>query len=189
MKRIIIVHRWDGSPKKDWLPWIKKELQIKRFVVIIPKMPHPEKPDIRRWVNKLKAVVDKSDKNTYFVGHSIGCQTILRYLEKVPVNQKIGGAVFVAGWLKLKNLESPEEKSVASPWLRKPINLKRVRRVISAAVAIFSDNDPHVPLNNKNIFKKLGAKIFMEHRKGHFTGDEGVKKLPAVLRAITTITK
>ena len=34
-----------------------------------------------------------NDENTYFVGHSIGCQAIMRYLESVDV-KKIGGVLF-----------------------------------------------------------------------------------------------
>lgn len=39
------------------------------------------------------------DENTYFIGHSIGCQSIDRYLEILPSETKIGGVVYVAGWL------------------------------------------------------------------------------------------
>jgi predicted alpha/beta hydrolase family esterase len=48
---------------------------------------------------------------------------------------------------------------------------------------IFSDNDPDVPLSDAELFKeKLGAEIIVEHEKGHFDDDAGVKELESVLR-------
>ena len=43
-------------------------------------------PRIQKWVSKLAQTVGDADKQTYFVGHSMGCQTIVRYLEKLPEN-------------------------------------------------------------------------------------------------------
>src|SRR3989338_3630464 len=91
--KVYIIHRWDGSPSLDWYPWLKEELEKKSFEVFVPKMPEPNHPKIAK----------NPDEDTYFVGHSIGCQTILRYLEKI--NKKVGGAVLVAGWLVLHPLE------------------------------------------------------------------------------------
>ena len=36
---------------------------------------------------------------------------------------------------------------------------------------------------------KLGAKILTEHKKGHFSGGDGVKKLPIVLKSVLNISK
>lgn len=36
-KRIIVIHRWDGSPENEWYPYIKKELEDKNYQVLIPE--------------------------------------------------------------------------------------------------------------------------------------------------------
>ena len=100
MKRMFIVHRWDGTPKSDWYPWLKKELEKKGFKVEVPEMPNTSEPKINDWVAHLKKVVGKLDSKTYFIGHSIGCQAIMRFLEKEDYNGKVGNIVFVAGWFK-----------------------------------------------------------------------------------------
>lgn len=186
-KRIFIVHGWDGYPKEGWFPWLKKALEAKGFVVFVPQLPKPDEPRINNWVPKLKKVVGNPDEQTYFVGHSMGCQTIARYLETLPENTKVGGAVFVAGFFNhLTNLEDDDlVQSVAKEWLTTPLNLKKVKIHLKKSIAIFSDNDPYVPMDNQNDFAEtLGSKIIIERDQGHFSGSTGTKELPAVLDAI-----
>lgn len=50
---------------------------------------------------------------------------------------------------------------------------------------IFSDDDPDVDMGNKELFEeRLGAKTLVEHNKGHFSDDAGVKELPSALNAL-----
>ena len=53
-------------------------------------MPNTACPKIDEWVGTLNSKVDFLNDETYFIGHSIGCQTILRYLETKEIT-KIGG--------------------------------------------------------------------------------------------------
>ena len=188
-KRVFIIHGWDGSPRDAWIPWLKSELQKRKFTVITPKMPDPKNPKINAWVSHLKKQVKEIDADTYFVGHSIGCQTIIRYLQTLPTGVKIGGAVFVAGWYNLRNLETEEEKRIAGPWVNKPRDDKKIREAVNHAVAIFSDNDPFViPDNQRSWKERVGAKIILEHNKGHFSGSDGAKKLPSALKAVLELS-
>lgn len=172
-KRVFIVHGWDGYPSEGWFPWLKKELEAHGFKVIVPQLPEPERPRIQKWVPALAAAVGVSDEQTYFVGHSMGCQTIARYLEMLPNGTQVGGAVFVGGYFKrLTGLENDTEvQAVDREWLGTPIDLMKVRSHLSKSIAIFSDDDPWVPLDNQDDFRnKLGSEIMVEHAKGHFSG-------------------
>ncbi len=192
-KRVFIIHGWGGYPKECWFPWLKKELEKIGFIVNVPIMPFAEKPEIKSWVSKLLFLVGKPNKETYFVGHSIGCQTILRYLEKLSDTSNIGGIIFVAGWFVLtpESTETDEEKKIANPWFETPINFERISKLTSNIVAIFSDNDPYVPFreNSKIMKKKLNAKIILEHNKGHFSGSDKITKLPIVLDELSRMIK
>ena len=184
-KKVFIIHGWGGSPEEGWFPWLKKALEEKGFKVFVPTMPNPDEPKIETWVSFLSNLVGTPDLNTFFIGHSIGCQAIIRYLETLPEEVKIGGAVFVAGWYNLRNLETEEEKQIAGPWVNTPRNDKKIRKIMNKAVAIFSDNDPFVlPENQKSWRDKTGAKIIVEHNKGHFSGSDGVTELPSALESI-----
>ena len=190
MKRAFIVHGWDGYPEEGWFPWLKQQLEAKGVSVFVPPLPDPAEPRIAAWVSALAEAVGKPDEQTYFVGHSIGCQAIARYLSSLPEGVKIGGAVFVAGFLKrLTNLEDDDVvRSVVREWLETPLDLAAVRAHLGKSVAIFSDNDPYVPLDNKDNFAvALGSEIVIEHAKGHFSGSTGTTELPNALRAVLDI--
>jgi uncharacterized protein len=189
MKRVFIIHGWGGFSGEGWQTWLKGELEKKGFKVIAPDMPDTENPKIEAWVPFLAKLVGKCDADTFFVGHSIGCQTILRYLAELPEGEKSGGAVFVAGWLNLKGLTVAEEE-VAMPWLRLPIDLGKLKTNTAKFAAIFSDNDPVVPLADEKLFReKLGAETVILNDRGHFTGEDDIDELPIVLKKILEMAK
>jgi predicted alpha/beta hydrolase family esterase len=182
-KRVFIVHGWGGSPEGDWLLWLKKELEKRKIMTVAPQMPDTDNPRIEKWVPHLAKAAGKCDKDTYFIGHSMGCQTILRYLEQLPEDIKTGGAVFAAGWFNLLNLDKNEEE-IAGPWLKTPIDFKKIKNHTKKFVAIFSDDDPYVPLSDKDTFKeKLAAKIIIEHDKKHMNDAD----LPVALNELLKI--
>ncbi len=190
-KRVFIIHGWSGYPEEGWLPWLKRELESKGFKVQVPAMPETDHPKIEVWVPFLTKLVGKVDENTYLVGHSIGCQTIMRYLEGLTKGVKVGGVVFVAGWVRrLDGDLSRQEQLIARPWLETPIDLNEVATHCNNFVAVFSDNDKWVRLagENKKIFQEeLGAKIIVEKQKGHFSGEDKITKLPVVLNELLRI--
>src|SRR3990167_4761212 len=190
-KRAFIVHGWDGTPQEGWFPWLKAGLEVRGFEVHVPQLPDAGSPRIYKWVPKLAEVVGTPDEQTYFVGHSMGCQTIVRYLESLPEGVQVGGAVFVAGFFKhLTGLkDDPDVRETDTHWLGTPIDLEKVRSRLSKSVAIFSDDDPWVPLDNQDDFReKLGSEIIIEHKMGHFSGSKNVFQLPIVLKSVLKLT-
>jgi predicted alpha/beta hydrolase family esterase len=191
-KRVFIAHGWDGTPQEGWFPWLKQELETKGFEVFVPQLPDTANPRIYNWVPALAQAVGTPDEQTYFVGHSMGCQAIVRYVETLPDGQKIGGAVFVAGFFKhLTGLEDdPAVQETDKHWLGAPIDLEKVKSHLPKSVAVFSDDDPWVPLDNQDDFRdKLGSEIVIEHDKKHFSGSDGNVELPVALEKILEMAK
>lgn len=157
----------------------------------MPQMPDAGSPRIYNWVPKLAETVGTADENTYFVGHSMGCQAITRFLESLPEGIKVGGAVFVAGFFKrLKGLEDdPEVHEIAKHWLETPLDLNRIKSKLGKSIAIFSDDDPYVTLDNQNDFRdKLSSEIIIKHQRGHFSGPrDNATELPEALEALLKI--
>jgi predicted alpha/beta hydrolase family esterase len=81
--------------------------------------------------------------------------------------------------------EGKKAKEIAKPWIETPIDFGKIRGVAEKTIAIFSDNDRYVPLEQKMLFEKeLGAEIVVEKHKGHFTASEGIKMLPSALNSV-----
>lgn len=191
MKRVYIIHGWEGFPEEGWFPWVKKELENRGFVVQVPAMPNTDEPKIEEWVPFLEKLIGTPDEDTYLIGHSIGCQTILRYLGGLRIDVKLGGIVLVAGWIhKLLGLYGENEIEIARPWVEKPINFDNVKNHTKNIVAVFSDDDEFVSLDNIDMFKEyLGAKTILEHNRGHFSQETGIKELPVVLEELLKMAK
>ncbi len=181
MTKLIYVHGWGGNPTSEpWTNYLRSECEKKGVEFIAPEMPDTQRPVIEKWIAKLKEVADgKIGEDTYLVGHSIGCQTIMRYLEKASDDLIVKGIVFVAPWISLVGLEEEEgSKEIAKPWLETPIDFEKVKGKINELLAIFSTDDPYVPLSNMKLFeRKLDAEIVVKNNEGHFNETESINEI------------
>ena len=181
-KRVFVVHCWDGKIEDGWYPWLKNLLEEKGVSVVMENMPNTEAPVIEEWVSKLDNLVGALDEYTYFIGHSIGCQTILRYLDSKKEIFRIGGILFVAPWLDLLPVALGDGgDEVTKPWLETPINFDKIKRFTDNITCIFSDNDYFVsPKQEKEFKDKLNANTVVIADKGHISGEDGVTELPII---------
>jgi len=187
MKKVYLIHGWGGSDSSEgWFGWLKEESKKLGIKVISFNMPNTDEPKIEEWIGFLKENAKDLDEETYFVGHSVGCQAILRYLETLDSGIKISGVVFVAPWMELdKNTieeEGEEVVEIATPWMETPIDFDKIKEHTNNFLCILSDNDPYVPLNNKEFFEeKLNAKSVIKHNEEHFNE---TKKIPEILEFV-----
>ncbi len=188
MKRAVIIHCWSGSPEYCWYPSVKKELEAKGFQVQVPAFPDTDAPNLGKWLPALEQTIGEPDENLYLIGHSAGVITILRYLEKLNPEQKIGGVVMVAGFTddlgfaELKNFFTAE------------IQFEKIKKQAKYFVAIQSDDDPYVPLKHGDILKeKLGAELIIKHQAKHFSGsvdkEDSCLELPEVVESVVKMTR
>lgn len=182
-KRVFFIHGWGGSPEEGWRPWLREQLEAKGFMVINLSMPDTNHPQMNEWIATLSDAVAEPDKDCYFVGHSLGCITILRYLESLRETKKVGGALLVAAFtddLGYKEL---------SNFFTKDINWEKIKKRANNFTVLLSDNDPYVPVSYGEIFKKkLNAKIIIAPNMKHFSAGDGITQLPAALDALLELT-
>ena len=183
MNKVYMVHCWDGTKDDGWYPWLDKKISSENTIVYRFNMPNTDNPKIEEWVSFLDKQVDSLDDKTYFIGHSIGCQTIMRYLQtKKPC--KIGGILFVAPWLDLLDyaIEDEESYKTAKPWLTEEIDFEKVKEFTNNINCIFSDDDYFVSLEQKDEFEKLlNANTIVVSGKGHISQDDEVYELKEIL--------
>jgi predicted alpha/beta hydrolase family esterase len=182
--RVYIIHGWEATPESNWFPWLKKELENQGFEVYVPQMPDTHNPDLSKWLHYLQKLARNPNENTYFVGHSLGVITILRFLESLPTDVKIGGAILVAGF------PEPIGYEELNSFFITPLDYEKVKNSAKKFIAIHSDNDPCVPLKNGEILKnKFGAELIILPNSGHLNAGDGYFRLPIALEKIMEITK
>lgn len=181
--KIYLIHGWGDSPNSEaWFGWLEKQCKEKEWKLIMPKMPDTNNPKIKDWIGKLKEIVKPNEK-IILIGHSIGCQTIMRYLEILPEEIKIKACIFVAPWTQLfkKVIEKEEGKKgleIIKPWLKTPIHFEKIKDNCKSFLAFFSDNDPYVPLPESELFKqKLNAKIIIKENNKHFNETQEIPEI------------
>ncbi len=186
MKKAYIVHGWGAAPEERWYSWLEEELKTRGIEAVAFEMPDTENPKIETWVKYLEDNIQNPDEETCLIGHSIGCQTILRYLERLSNKTRVGKIILVAPWFSLTGLEE-DDLPIAEPWEKTPIDEKKVLEHVGKIIAILSDNDPFVELEkNKNILEKnYKAEITVQPKGGHFSVDTGITELPVVLEMLS----
>lgn len=186
MARVFIVHCWGGKPQQKWYPWLASSLKARGHQVFVPAMPETDTPKIGPWLKKMKATVGAVRPSDVFVGHSIGCQTIMRFLLSQP--KKCAAALLVAGFAMPMNF-SAEEAATVLEWLYPTFDPALVKSKSRAWRAIFSSNDPWVDGNiNGQIFEKtLGAKVNIYPNRGHFSDEKKDRELPEALTILKSL--
>ncbi len=83
-------------------------------------------------------------------------------------------------------LGDDEEWSIAKPWLETPIDFVAARQHAGKVTMLFSDDDPFVPLENKDtLLAQIGGDAIVLHALGHINGEADVTELPEALNVIT----
>lgn len=187
MKKAYLIHGWGGSPEHGWFPWLKKELVSRGWDVQDFSMPDPGEPVIEKWIPFLLEHIAHPDADTVIVGHSMGVQAALRYVAELPEGARVGKLVLVAGPIDtITGMDgSSEDPAIAEPWLTRPIDAEKVKRIVSEIVGIFSDNDRWIPLSQETLLREhFGARTITMHDMHHFSGDDGIAEVPMILREV-----
>ncbi|HEX2505769.1 MAG TPA: alpha/beta hydrolase [Gaiellaceae bacterium] len=187
MSRLGIVHRWGGSPEADWYPWLLRELRAARprpfEEVEALSMPDPDRPDPATWVPEVAAWLGEDRARlarTALVGHSVGCQAIVRALTTLRGGAAVAGALLVAPWFWL---DEDERDATSALWEESAFDERAARRAAGRVVALLSDDDPFTSdwrTNAGALEKRLGAEVVVERGARHFNAVEEPRVLELV---------
>lgn len=186
MKKVFIIHGFESKPNGGWRPWLEGELaQADIYACSLP-MPSPNKPIVSEWVDMISETIKEPNENIFLVGHSLGVPAILRYLETLSLNKRIGGALLVSG--PLHPTEEKEYK-VINNFLVPPFNFPHIRDVCKEFIVLHGDNDPIVNIKEaEDLSYDLSCKLIIISDGKHLSGHEGWYKFPQLLKAIKCLT-
>jgi uncharacterized protein len=182
---VYIVHGYAASPSDHWFPWLKKALESRGATVSILSLPSPNNPQTDEWQQALEAQVTKLNKQTYFVGHSLGGIALLRYLENTTHTSNIGGYILVSGF----NASLPILPQL-DHFITPDINYPKLVEIAEHRVVIAASNDYAVPISlSKDLADALDAEFSEVADGGHFLGSDGYTSFPLLLETLEKLSK
>lgn len=172
--KLVIVHGFSSTPKHHWYRSIKEDFSSYFDEINIPLMPCSRNPHPEYWVRTLRDIAPLPDEKTLFIGHSLGCIAVLRYLSSLDTDTVIGGTVLVSGFVdRIKNI--PEVDS----FVAQKLDYEKLRMRIQHKLVIYSSDDDVVPpLHTIRLSKLIESKLYCYHNCGHFTQNDGIKDFP-----------
>ncbi len=183
MKKFTLVHGWEGSPTGNWFPWLQSALEKQGHIVIALEMPNAFHPVQDEWVTHLKKSVGTPDTDTILIGHSLGGIAILRYLERLAPEDKVGSIALVASFPQSVGI--PELAS----FFETSLDYAAVKSHISGSILAFqSQDDPYVPFENGILLRdELGAKLITIEHGGHLNANNGYTEFPTLLNELQSL--
>ncbi len=185
MKKVFLIHGFKGQPNGGWRPWLMRELaKIDIYACALP-MPTPDNPMKEEWVKTISLAISEPNEEIFLVGHSLGVPAILRYLENLPIEKKIRGAVLVSG--PIHKIQKNGYESVNS-FLEDPFNFDHIKSVCENFTVIHGNDDPNVSFKEaEELSSILLCDLISVPNGKHLNGSAGIYELPQALEALLKI--
>ncbi|HNW71703.1 MAG TPA: alpha/beta fold hydrolase [Candidatus Paceibacterota bacterium] len=182
MKKVFIIHGFEGSPNGGWRSWLMEELSKHNIYACALSMPKPDEPILSEWLEEIdRHVKINLNDDIYLIGHSLGSTTILRYIEKNNC-ENIKGIILVSGPCNINDNKKIDE------FLKEKFNWSLIKNKISQVIVIHGDNNPFVPVSDaQEIAKKLNGELMLISNGQHLNGSAGFTELPQLLSALLKI--
>ncbi|KIG15550.1 hypothetical protein DB30_05488 [Enhygromyxa salina] len=193
---MVIVPRWSGHAGDDWYPWIRAQLSQDpgpSLQVDVVELPNPDAPVIEQCVAALQSALGtraEALRSTLLVGHSVGCQALLRYLAELRAgdvgvgadNERAAGPehlLCIAGWWAVD-----EPWPSIRPWIDTSVALPSLQSNTAGGVTVLlSSDDPFTRdwrTNKATWEQRLDADVRVVQGGRHFNATQE----PAVLQLL-----
>ncbi|KGO27511.1 RBBP9/YdeN family alpha/beta hydrolase [Oenococcus alcoholitolerans] len=178
MRKIYLVHGYTASSRSHWFPWLQKRIGQR---LICAQMPDPSHPKLQNWLDHLDNLIDDHQK-MILIGHSLGCVTILRYLQNHELENV--DLILVSAFAdKVANLPELNE------FVEKDLDFDDLKRKINKAYIISARNDQEVDYRHSDrLAQKLSCPFILMPDGGHFMASDGIKEFPLVLNLVRELS-
>lgn len=172
--RVHIVHGYTAAPDDHWFPWLSQTLATEGISTNIPAMPDSAQPRLDAWCAHLEREIGTPGPQDILIGHSLGCITLLQFLQQQTEPLHFAGLILVAGFdRQLPDL--PELEAFVRP----DYDAAKIRRLAGQRVSIASRDDSVVPYRfSAALAERLDSGLYSVEHGGHFLGREGFLTLP-----------
>lgn len=179
-KGVILVPGFGANPNSDWFPWLSRSIVGEMGIpVTTVKMPTPKIPRLPKWLSALKTQSGTIDRDTYFIAHSLGCVTLLRFIESLPDDVRIGGIILVSCFDEPLRL-----LPIVNSFTAVRLDYGAIVRHVGKALVISSTSDILVPMRlSEKVRDSIGADYLRIPDAGHFSSFDGYIEFPQLFDA------
>ncbi|MCX6716280.1 MAG: class I tRNA ligase family protein [Candidatus Taylorbacteria bacterium] len=180
--RFVLIHGYKGSPRDDFFPWLKAELEKHGHEVEVPELPNTNNPNESEQVGFVMKNC-RFDENTIVVGHSLGCVVAMKTLMKL--NKLVSSLVLVAP------AKDPKFPGTRPHGFHKTFiwdyDFTRIKKLTDGKITVLSDLRELDRIDYLKLLSgQLAAKLIeTKSNEEHFCAREE----PEILRAVTPSIK
>lgn len=180
--RAVVAHCWTGKPQSGWYPALKSDLAENGWSTRIPKLPETDTPHPAEWLSAFRKAVDEPDENTVLIGHSLGCATVLAYLQSLSIAAPLAGVVLVAPFSRLLNIAAIDAFHAGGfDWKKLRSRAEPKRVLMGAQDRYLADRLEEECLH---FSRELGADVLLLGKGDHFSPASGRTRLPQATRLV-----
>jgi len=175
---IYVVHGYTANSQANWYPDLKNHLESENITVHVFDMPNSHAPVEKEWLDFLEANITNFNDKSIFIGHSLGCVAILRFLEDKSTDN-IESLFLVSGFVE----DSPILE--LSEFVKSKIDYSKFIKTIKNRVVISAKDDDIVPYRYSEILaERLNARFKLLEFGKHFIGRDGFTTFPYLINLI-----
>ncbi len=176
IKVIFIPGNGGGTPRDNWFPYLKTELEKLGLTVVAKDFPDNNLAREEYWLPFLRDEL-RADEHTILIGHSSGAIAAMRLVEK----NKILGSILVATYYT--DLGDAKEKQ--SGYFNRAWDWEAIKNNQQWIVQYNSTDDPWIPIAQARfVHEKLGTQYYEYTNQGHFGGDYLKETFPEIVTVI-----
>lgn len=167
MKKVLILHGWNGSDFPHWQSHLAIKLIENNYTVSFPALPNRDFPNLKEWLEYLDIEM-KHFKPDIVVCHSLANVLWFHYVNNYEV-EEIEKLMLVAPVSPTCNTP---ELSTFFPYLV-PQDLRAKEKIMACG-----DNDPYLPIEEAYMLNDiLGIGLKVLEGAGHINSSSGFGKL------------
>ncbi|MCL1873018.1 MAG: alpha/beta hydrolase, partial [Clostridiales bacterium] len=178
--KVYLIHGYTGSPESDLFPWIIDKLSEVGLNLTAFHMPNPDSPLAAEWDRYLDDNIKELNEDTYFICHSLGCVTLLRYLNRQSARTKIGGAILASGFVEML-----PKYPMFRGFIDIDLDMGKLIAMVDKRCVFSSPNDIIVEYKySQELARLFDAKLVTIEGGGHFIGQEGFSEFPELFEEL-----
>jgi len=171
MKKVIFIHGYTSSPKKNKYQLISQELDRLGIDYSIPAFPGGEYPQSDEWLEVIDKEVKNTTKPVILVGHSLGTRAAILYLDRFE--RKVDTVILIAAFNNNFEKNKKRRDGNYADFFDYALNMGKVKELADRFIVIHSKDDDSIDCQQGvDISNELGAELRIHENMGHFSGEE-----------------